>query len=194
MLILKKNYELLIVIPEDIINGCRKEDGKSQEKLYKMVSPIMYGLCLQYSGDEDDAKDILQEGFIKVFRKIGQYSGKGSFMGWIRRIMINTALEKYRSAVNMQSIDDHEVLEEEVIDDNILASLTAEEITKLIQELSPQYRLIFNLYAIEGYSHKEISEMTGISEGTSKSNLSRARTILQKKVRAIFENSLKIRK
>lgn len=159
-----------------------------------MVSPIMYGLCLQYSGDEDDAKDILQEGFIKVFRKIGQYSGKGSFMGWIRRIMINTALEKYRSAVNMQSIDDHEVLEEEVIDDNILASLTAEEITKLIQELSPQYRLIFNLYAIEGYSHKEISEMTGISEGTSKSNLSRARTILQKKVRAIFENSLKIRK
>jgi RNA polymerase sigma-70 factor (ECF subfamily) len=184
----------LIQIPEDIINGCLKGDGKSQNELYRLVSPIMYGLCLQYAGDEDEAKDIMQEGFIKVFRKIEQYSGKGSFTGWIRRIMINTALEKYRTKVNMQSIDERIASEDEIVDDNILESLTAEEIIRLIQQLSPQYRLIFNLYAIEGYSHKEISEMTGISEGTSKSNLSRARAILQKKVMEIYENSLKIRK
>lgn len=184
----------MIEVPEDIINGCRKGDRKSQERLYKLASPGMYGLCLQYSGNEDEAKDIMQEGFIKVFRKIDQYSGKGSFTGWVRRIMINTALEKYRSQVIMQPLDESTGKVEERIEENVLDSLSAGEIIQLIQELSPRYRLIFNLYAIEGYNHKEISEMTGISEGTSKSNLSRARGILQEKVRRIYENSLKIRR
>jgi len=151
----------------------------------------MYGLCLQYAGNEDDAKDIMQEGFIKVFKKIDQFSAKGSIIGWIRRIMINTALEKYRSQVNLQSMDNGNFQIEESVNDNILENLEAEVIMKLIQDLSPQYRLIFNLYAIEGYSHREISEMTGISEGTSKSNLSRARSILQKKIAELYEKKVK---
>lgn len=178
-------------IPREIIKGCRKGKSQSQEKLYNMVSPLMYGLCLQYAGNEDDAKDIMQEGFIKVYKKIDQFSGKGSIIGWIRRIMINTALEKYRSQVNHQSMDNEKFQFEETVNDNILENLEAEVIVQLIQELSPQYRLIFNLYAIEGYSHREISEMTGISEGTSKSNLSRARTILQKKVTELYEKKVK---
>jgi RNA polymerase sigma factor (sigma-70 family) len=156
-----------------------------------MASPLMYGLCLQYAGNEDDAKDIMQEGFIKVFKKIDQFSAKGSIIGWIRRIMINTALEKYRSQVNLQSMDNGNFQIEESVNDNILENLEAEVIMKLIQDLSPQYRLIFNLYAIEGYSHREISEMTGISEGTSKSNLSRARSILQKKIAELYEKKVK---
>lgn len=178
-------------IPREIIKGCRKGKSQSQEKLYNIASPLMYGLCLQYAGNVDDAKDIMQEGFIKVFKKIDQFSGKGSIIGWIRRIMINTALEKYRSQVNHQSMDNGKFQIEETVNDNILENMEAEVIVQLIQKLSPQYRLIFNLYAIEGYSHREISEMTGISEGTSKSNLSRARTILQKKVTELYEKKVK---
>jgi RNA polymerase sigma-70 factor (ECF subfamily) len=128
----------------------------------------------------------MQDGFIKVFAKISQYSGKGSLEGWIRRIIINTALEKYRSSVSMYSLDDRFKGGEDLSSDNTVEKLNAEQILKLIQELSPKYRMVFNLYAIEGYSHKEISELLGITEGTSKSNLSRARVILQEKVKELF--------
>lgn len=181
-------------VPEDIIKGCRKGDSRCQERLYRMLAPRMYGLCLQYAGNEDEAKDIMQEGFIKVFQKFDQFSERGSVTGWVRKIMINTALEKFRSHIHHVSIDERIINDKEIPESDILESLTAKEIIQLIQELSPQYRLVFNLYAIEGYSHKEISEMTGISEGTSKSNLSRARGILQKKLEAIHLKSLKIRK
>ncbi|MCF8378076.1 MAG: RNA polymerase sigma factor [Bacteroidales bacterium] len=146
----------------------------------------MYGVCLQYAGNADDAKDIMQDGFIKVFSKIDQYTGKGSFEGWIRRILVNTALEKIRSRVNLQSIDEYDNANVEMFDQYVLESMTAEEISQLIQNLSPKYRLVFNLYALEGFSHKDISEKLGISEGTSKSNLSRARSILQQKVVELF--------
>ncbi len=181
-------------VPDDIIKGCLSGDMRSQEELYNLAAPLMYGLCLQYAGNEDDARDIMQEGFIKVFKKIGQYSGKGSIMGWIRRIMINTALEKFRKEVNTYDIDENLTPEEETIENVVIDNLTAGEILKIIQELTPKYRLVFNLYAIEGYSHKEISELTGISEGTSKSNLSRARGILQKKIKKIYSKHLDIRK
>ncbi|MFW5644571.1 MAG: RNA polymerase sigma factor [Bacteroidota bacterium] len=178
-------------IPREIIKGCLKGKKQSQEKLYRLTSPLMYGLCLQYAGNEDDAKDIMQEGFIKVFNKMDQFSEKGSIMGWIRRIMINTALEKYRSQVSRQSLDNGKIQAEEIVEDYTLENLEADVIVELIQQLTPQYRLIFNLYAIEGYSHREISEMTGISEGTSKSNLSRARRILQRKVMELYEKNIK---
>ena len=188
---LKKISELLVKIPEDIIKGCQDGNDRSQERLYNLVAPVMYGLCLQYSGNEDDARDIMQEGFIKVFNKIGQYTGKGSVMGWIRRIMINTALEKFRSQMNFYTLDEAIIKESDTVDNVIIESLTADDILKVIQTLSPQYRLVFNLYAIEGYSHKEISELTGISEGTSKSNLSRARSILQKRMKDMYSNRMK---
>jgi RNA polymerase sigma factor (sigma-70 family) len=129
---------------------------------------------------------IMQEGFIKVFQKIEQYTKKGSLEGWIRRIMINTALEKYRSHVIMQSVDEKTATKNDLVYEETIQNISADDIISIIQTLTPKYRMVFNLYAIEGYSHKEIAEKLGISEGTSKSNLSRARTILQEKVNELF--------
>lgn len=142
----------------------------------------MFGLCLQYTNEYEEAKDILQEGFIRVFTNLDQYNQKGSFEGWIRRIMINTALEKYRDKHYFARVDDEIEKSEEIIEVDLVDDLSAQELMKFIHDLSPKYRMVFNLYAIEGYSHKEISVLLNISEGTSKSNLSRARTILQEKI------------
>ncbi len=168
----------------EIIKACIKGDRKAQKQLYQMFADKMFGVCLRYADSIDEAKDILQDGFIKVFINLKQFNHKGSFEGWIRRIMVNTALEKFRDksylfAVNMEQ--GYESRDKEY--DHILTEIAANDLLELIQELSPQYRMVFNLYAIEGYSHKEICEMLNIKEGTSKSNLSRAREILKEKVK-----------
>ncbi len=173
----------------NIINGCLKGDRKCQEQLYHMFSAKMYGLCLQYADNKDDASDILQEGFIKVFRKLEQFGGKGSFEGWVRRIMINTALERYRSQVRLYPLTDNTVKKENLSHEEVFDRLSASDLIRMVQDLPPRYRMVFNLYAIEGYSHKEIGEMMGITVGTSKSNLSRARDILQQKVKQYFDAS-----
>jgi RNA polymerase sigma-70 factor (ECF subfamily) len=142
----------------------------------------MYGVCLRYSRDSSDAEDILQEGFVRVFTKIKQFEFKGSFEGWMRRIMVNTALEKFRKHDRLYPVEEMSVYESTEWVDETISSITADELIRMIQELPPRYRMVFNLYAIEGYSHLEIGAMMNISEGTSKSNLSRARMILQKKV------------
>jgi RNA polymerase sigma-70 factor (ECF subfamily) len=172
----------------NIIQGCLKGDRKSQERLYMLFAERMFGLCLQYADNYDDASDIMQEGFIKVFRKLDQFTGRGSFEGWMRRIMINTALERYRSHVHMYPLTDRVMKEDEMSYEEVLEKLTAADLIKLVQELPPRYRMVFNLYAIEGYSHKEIAEMMGITTGTSKSNLSRARDILQEKVKQYYNS------
>lgn len=171
-----------------IIKGCKKQDALAQKELYDLFAGKLFGVCLRYSNNYNDAQDILQEGFVKIFHKIEQFSNKGAFEGWMRRIMVNTALEKYRSRLNhvipeenMSKYDDVEQY------DNINEELTHKELLKLVQELSPKYRVVFNLYAIEGYSHKEISKQLNITEGTSKSNLSRARAILQEKVTKYYQ-------
>ncbi len=146
----------------------------------------MFGICLQYASSEEDAQDIMQEGFVKVFRKLDQVKNTSAFPGWIRRVMINTALEKYRSQALLLRIDDVKEEADKEMDDGIFENLTCQELVTLIQTLTPQYRLVFNLYAIEGYSHQEISSELGISVGTSKSNLSRARSILQEKIKNIY--------
>jgi RNA polymerase sigma factor (sigma-70 family) len=169
-----------------LIKGCKKGNARSQEELYKLFSAAMYGLCLQYASNEDDAKDILQDGFVKVFQKIDQVKNPVAFPGWIRRVIINTALEKYRSQVLLQRIDDGQLALKEEVSGDVLEQLNAEALVKMIKELSPRYRMVFNLYAIEGYSHKEIGKMLEISEGTSKSNLSRARIILQVKLKKLY--------
>lgn len=175
-----------------LLEGCKRGKPKSQEALYKRFASAMYGVCLQYASGEDDAQDILQEGFIKVFRKLDQVKNPQAFPGWIRRIMVNTALEKFRSQLHLQRIDDVREEADEAMDDGIFENLTCQELVGLIQTLSPQYRLVFNLYAIEGYSHQEISDELNISVGTSKSNLSRARAILQEKILNIY-GEVKIR-
>jgi RNA polymerase sigma-70 factor (ECF subfamily) len=150
----------------------------------------MLGICLRYAGNYDDAEDILQEGFLKVYEKIYQFGFKGAFEGWIRRIMVNTALEKYRLHYRQVSLNESiaEIVDEQ--ENEIAGDIDIHELVKIIQELSPRYRIVFNLYALEGYSHKEISDMLQISEGTSKSNLSRARTILQEKVNKYYFKSV----
>lgn len=149
----------------------------------------MFGLCLQYASNYDDACDILQDGFIKVFQKLEQFSGRGSFEGWIRRIMINTALERYRSQLYLYPLTEQVSIREEAKSEEIFEKMSADDLLKLVQELPPRYRMVFNLYAIEGYPHKEIAEMMGITVGTSKSNLSRARDILQKKLKESYDSS-----
>lgn len=141
----------------------------------------MFGVCLRYASDYDEAQDLLQEAFIKIYTKLKQYKGKGAFEGWIRRIVVNTALERLRSKIFTEEIGEAVKFEFSHSDD-LISNLSTQELMKMVQELSPQYRTVFNLYAIEGYNHKEIAELLNISEGTSKSNLSRARVILQGKV------------
>jgi RNA polymerase sigma-70 factor (ECF subfamily) len=176
---------------QHIIEGCRERNPLAQKELYETFRAKMYGVCLRYAGNYDDAQDILQDGFLKVFEKIDQFGFKGAFEGWIRRIMVNTALERFRSNQQVININDNirEIENEQQHD--FTAEIDARELVRMVQELSPKYRVVFNLYAIEGYTHKEIGDMLGITEGTSKSNLSRARDILQEKVNRMYLKPVK---
>lgn len=165
-----------------IIAGCAGGDRRFQQMLYNMFSGKMFSVCLRYANEYNSAQDLLQEGFVKVFRNIEKFRGEGSFEGWVRRIFVNTAIEHYRKQVNMYALHDSEVKYYEHYETNALETLKHEDILKMIQKLSDGYRTVFNLYIIEGYSHKEIGDMLGISEGTSKSQLARARYLLQKMI------------
>jgi RNA polymerase sigma factor (sigma-70 family) len=154
-----------------------------QEALYNRLSGKMYSVCLRYAGNADDAQDLLQEGFIKVYKNLEKYRGDGSFEGWVRRIFVNTSIEQYRKkSIALQKSTD---VENVVIEDkewSVLDNLAERDILKMIQELSPGYKVVFNMHVIEGYSHKEIADTLGINEGTSKSQLARAKVVLQKMV------------
>ena len=162
---------------------------RDQELLYRRYSPRLYAVCLQYSGNKEEARDVLQEGFIKIFENLSHFSHDGSFEGWMRRIIVNTALERYRSRYYLNRVDDIDDVEEPEAQPGTedFAGLEVYDLLNMVMELPPKYRMVFNLFAIEGYSHKEISSMLSISEGTSKSNLSRAREILQRKVMLLTE-------
>jgi len=165
---------------EKLINKCKQRDIKSQSEVYQLFAGKLFALCLKYSKNYQEAQDNLQDGFITIFNKIDQYQFKGSFEGWLKRIIVNTALQKYRekNVLNLISDEIPDEVEIEVDESNI----TLDYLLSIIQELPNRYRLVFNMYVLDGYSHREIAEMLEISEGTSKSNLSRARQILQKKV------------
>lgn len=167
----------------DLINGCIEGNSGMQEELYKRFASKMYAVCLRYAQNSDDAQDLLQEGFIKVYRNLHRYRGDGSFEGWVRRIFINTSIEFFRKkSVKLSTVSDKEEGTIPDADISVLDELAERDIISLIQELAPGYRAVFNLYVIEGYSHKEISQILDISEGTSKSQLARAKSLLQKKV------------
>lgn len=148
----------------------------------------MYTVCLRYSGNADDAQDLLQEGFIKVFRNLNKFRGEGSFEGWIRRIFLNTSIEHFRRKAKTYTTIEAEEISIEDKDWNILDNLAEKDLIAMIQQLSPGYRTVFNMHVVEGYSHKEIADMLDINEGTSKSQLARAKAVLKKMV----ENRLKI--
>ncbi len=175
-------------IPEsDLIAGCIEGDRRMQEELYRRFSPRMYAVCLRYAGSAEEAEDILQEGFIKVFRKLESFRSEGSFEGWVRRIFVNTAIEHFRRKRYLQPVTEKEenTIEGKFL--SVLDNLAEKDILDLVRQLSPGYRTVFNMYVVEGYTHKEIGEMLGISEGTSKSQLSRAKVILQDLVRTMID-------
>lgn len=165
---------------EQLIIDCKKYDTKAQEQLYRLYSAKLFSICLKYSRNYAEAEDNLQDGFLIVFDKISQFNFKGSFEGWIKRIIINNVLQQYRTVRFLEIVDDNIADEVEVDFDE--ENVSIDYLMKIIQELPDRYRLVFNLYVIDGYSHKEISEMLTISIGTSKSNLSRAKLILKEKI------------
>ena len=158
-----------------------------QEELYRRFAPKMYAVCLRYAGNAEEAEDILQEGFIKIFKKLDSFRSEGSFEGWIRRIFVNTAIEHFRRKRYLQPVTEKEenTIEGKYI--SILDELAEQDILSLVQQLSPGYRTVFNMYVVEGYTHKEIADLLGISEGTSKSQLSRAKVILQEMVKKFID-------
>ncbi len=178
------NHQL--VVNSDLITQCIAGKRASQERLYRMFSPKMFAICLRYANDKSSAEDILQEGFIKVFNNLDKYQGKGSFEGWVRRVFVNTAIEHYRKAVQHErhtEIDSAYELYDK--SETGVGRLAAKDLMNMVQQLPMGYRTVFNLYALEGFSHKEISEKLGISEGTSKSQLARARATLQKMLKSL---------
>jgi RNA polymerase sigma-70 factor (ECF subfamily) len=170
------------ITEEQIRQGCVNNDRKYQQMLYNMFSAKMFSVCLRYANEYNSAQDLLQEGFVKVFKNMDKFRGEGSFEGWIRRIFVNTAIEHYRKQVNLYALHDTDAKGYEYYGDNALETLKHQDILKMIQKLSDGYRTVFNLYVVEGFSHKEIGDMMGISEGTSKSQLARARYLLQKMI------------
>lgn len=167
---------------EKMVRGCQRGKSRAQEQLYSMYYRKMFGVCMRYGKDRDVAEDLLQEGFIKVFKNISKYRGTGSLEGWIRRIMVNTVLEHHRRVARFLPLVDLDHAMEADAGHDLIAEMSKNELLELIQALPDGYRTIFNLYAVEGYTHREIASQLEISEGTSKSQFARARRQLQEKI------------
>lgn len=163
-----------------LITGCLAGDRSCQSALYTLYAPKMMVVCLRFAKNREEAEEILQDGFMKVFKFVGQFKGNGSFEGWIRKIMVNCALHKLKSELKLRPVV---LLDEQTNDyantENILSQINGKELLVLVQKLSPVYRTVFNLFVFEGMKHREIAVLLNISEGTSKSNLSAARSVLQ---------------
>ena len=165
---------------DDLIRGCRENNRKSQEMLYGRYARAMYNLCLIYESDRDNAKDILQEAFIKIFRNIESFDRKGSLKGWMKKIITNTAIDNYRKNHNeAQFIQIDNIVQPFSNEESVASILNTKDIISQVNRLPNGARMIFQLYAIEGYSHKEIADLLNISEGTSKSQINRAKQLLQ---------------
>ncbi|TXD83908.1 RNA polymerase sigma factor [Subsaximicrobium wynnwilliamsii] len=165
---------------KQLIDDCKRNDTQAQSQIYKLYASKLFSICLKYSRNYAEAEDNLQDAFITIFKKIDQFKAKGSFEGWLKRITVNTALQRYRS-VGVFDIVNEDQIEEvtiEMDDDNI----SLDFLLGIIQELPDRYRLVFNLYVMDDYPHKEIASLLEISTGTSKSNLARARSILKDKI------------
>lgn len=164
----------------DLIQDCIKGDRQAHSKLYSKFAPKLFVVCLRYSKNREEAEEVLQEGFLKVFQFLFQFRGQGSLEGWIRRIIVNCALQRLRSNSRLAPVVNIDSYEEQfIMHDYIENKIGSKELLRMVMSLPPAYKLVFNLYVFDGYKHKEIAELLGISEGTSKSNLSDARTILR---------------
>ncbi len=162
-----------------LVEQCKKGDAHAQEKLYAQYSKQMYVICIRYTRSQQEAEDVLQEAFIKVFEKIGQYKGEAAIGGWIKRVVVNTALNSQRSKLYMFPMTDVQQLTSHQEEELTLSGFQLEELLEMIRSLPEGCQVIFNLYAIEGYTHKEIGDQLNISEGTSKSQYARAKQLLK---------------
>ncbi len=167
---------------DELIEGCIRGDRHHQRRLYELFSRRMFVVCMRYAKSRLEAEDVLQEAFIKVFENIKDFRRDCPLEGWIKRIVINTALNQNRSKLYMFPAVDVEEVQDAITSNTSLSDLNFKELLEMIQQLAPRYQVIFNLYAIEGYQHNEISTMLGISEGTSKSQYARARAILRQMI------------
>lgn len=167
---------------EELIESCKQGHRKAQEQLYREYSPILFGTCLKYSRNKTEAEDNLHDSFMTIFDKIGQFKDKGSFEGWAKRIAVNTVMQKYRNEEHLKLVTDNFEDEVDVEVELDYADIGLDTLLRYIQELPNKYRLTFNLYVLDGHSHKEIGALLGTSPGTSKSNLARARLILKEKI------------
>lgn len=170
---------------EELISGCLRGERAAQKALYDAYSSRMYPLCIRYTGAADDAKDVLQEGFITLFDKLSDYAGRGSFDGWVRRIFVNTALMHLRKRDLLKISADISAASGEMANEDILDSISAGELNKIIASMPAGFRTVFNMYIIEGYSHEEIAKHLGITESSSRSQLTRARAWLKSRLEEI---------
>lgn len=175
---------------DQLLQNCLQGDRKAQRQLYDRFSRTMMGVCLRYSENRQMAEDVLQDGFIQVFQKLETFKGEGSLEGWIRRIMVNTALNHFRhlkkQPLNMEILPEDSGSE---VQQSAIEQMSAKELVQMIQSMPEGYRTVFNMYAIEGFNHKEIGQLLGISAGTSKSQYSRAKIHLQKMIdKELIEN------
>lgn len=175
---------------KELIKGCIRENREAQQLLFQKYAGKMLLVCMRYARHHAEAEDILQDGFIKVFDNISRFRMEGSFEGWIRRIMVNTALKNYRKSSFKKEQIGIATYQEDSSEPEIYSQLSEEELLKIINELPDGYRIVFNLYVIEGYSHREIGELLNIQESTSRSQLVKARKLLQKKILRIFKSAI----
>lgn len=166
---------------DELIHKCKKGNRQAQEVLYRKYSRVLFGICLKYSRNRVEAEDNLHDSFMTIYEKIEQYKFKGSFEGWMKRITVNTVLQKYRKEEFLNVVSEN--TEEEAEEEASYADISLPTLLRLIQELPNKYRITFNMYVLDGYTHKEISEELGTSPGTSKSNLARARMILKERIK-----------
>ncbi len=173
---------------QQLIEECKKNNRLAQKELYNRFARKMLGVCLRYINDRETARDIMQDSFVKVFTSLDTYSGSGAFENWMRKIFINSALEYLRKADVLREASDWDSMAEPVesVSVSAISELSAAELMKLIRSLPSGFRTVFNLFAIEGYSHREIASMLDITESTSRSQYTRARQLLQKKVKELF--------
>lgn len=184
--------QLKLMSDEELIQGCIKGKDAFQYELYKRYSPKMFGVCLRYCASREEAEDVLQDGFIKVFKKIDSFKFIGSFEGWIRRIMVHTAIRNKYITLRAHEVNTLEGMEHPALDEKVTSKLMMMDLMKLVNELPQGYKIVFNLFAVEGYSHKEIAEMLEIQEATSRSQYLRARQFLREKLDKLQKDEFRI--
>ena len=173
---------------EELVHKCKKGERKAQEQLYRQYADVLFGICLKYSRNKTEAEDNLHDSFMTIYEKMGQYKSKGSFEGWIKRITVNTVLQKYRRNEYLSVVNEN-TPEEASVESNY-EDIGLQTLLGYIQDLPNKYRITFNMYVLDGYTHKEISQLLGTSVGTSKSNLARARMLLKEKIESKLSKSI----